>query len=145
MFEFVSNFSHTGIAGACFNNAVGVADPGIIPDNQISAYSYVSSNFYPYYGRLRGTRGYGWCAATCCNNQTWLQVDLGRTIEICGVATQGHRTGSYWVMEFKLSYSSDGNVWNTYLDADSTEKVIFNEINTMPCAFVGVFFLLTSI
>jgi len=126
----MNNFSHIGMADACFNNPAGVADPGIIPDNQISASSYYRSyySYYlPYYGRLNGTRGKGWCASSCCYNQDWLQVDLGRTIEVCGVATQGHRGRgrNSVVTDFKLSYSFDGNVWTTYLDTNSTPKVRF--------------------
>jgi len=125
----MNNFSHIGIADACFNNPVGVADPDIIPDNQFSASSYylLPTSYYPYHGRLNQTRGYGWCASSCCDNQDWLQVDLGRIIEICGVATQGHRGGdrNSMVTDFKLSFSFDGNVWNTYLDTNSTPKVRF--------------------
>ena len=56
----MNNFSHIGMADACFNNAVGVADPGIIPDYQINASSWYYTrykSYSPYYGRLNETRG----------------------------------------------------------------------------------------
>jgi len=62
----------------CFNYAVGVADPGIILNSQMSASSY-----YPYYGRLNGNRGDGWCAERRTGTTDWLQIDLGRTTEVC--------------------------------------------------------------
>ena len=109
----------------CFNNPVGVADHNTIPDNQMTASTYHSYSYSPYYGRLNGTRGYGWCASTCCGSTEWLQVDLGKTFELCGVATQGYRGGGPYVTDFKLNYSVDGSSWTTYLNTDSSEMVRF--------------------
>ena len=78
--------------------------------------------FQPAYGRLNGNRGDGWCAKEANRNDDWLQVDLGKTIQVCAVATQGDRNGNEWTTDFKLSYSSDGNSWTTYKDADGMEK-----------------------
>ena len=68
---------------------------------------------------LMSSISYAW------NNQGWLQVDLGRAIKVCGVATQGcWALHSYAVVtDFKLSYSFHRNVWTTYLDTKSTAKV----------------------
>ena len=107
----------TATADSCFNNAVGVSDPGIIPDNQMTASSQYSYNYHPYYSRLHGNRGDGWCArSSLSSTQDWLQVDLGKTTEICGVATQGDVDGDEWTTDFKLSYySSNGSGWTYYL------------------------------
>lgn len=106
----------TALAGFCFNNAVGVFDPGIIPDNQMTASSQYSSGYHPCYGGLHGNRGDGWCARRSSSTQDWLQVDLGKTTEICGVATQGDVDGDEWTTDFKLSYySSNGSGWTYYL------------------------------
>ena len=91
-----------------------------------SSYYTVRPGFSSYYGRLNETRGSSWCAQDCCGSYDWLQVDLGKTTEICGVATQGHNV-SYinipaWVMDFKLSYSSNGSGWATY-SANGSEVV----------------------
>ena len=112
----------------CFSYPVGVGDTDIIPDNQMNASSYYSYSYFPYYGRLNSTRGSGWCPRTCCDNQDWLQIDFGKTVAICGVATQGLQDNHVGVTEFKLSYSSDGNVWITYLNRNSSEMVRFKFI-----------------
>ena len=87
-----------------------------------------SSEFYSYspahYGRLNDKRGYGWCAQSRNASQDWLKVDLGNTFEICGVATQG-ATVWYYVTDFKLSYSDDGNGWTSYSGTGGLEMVIF--------------------
>ena len=77
----------------------------------------------PSYGRLNGTRGDGWCAEKNDKDQ-WLQVDLGKIIEVCAVATQGDINGNEWVIDFKLAYSksSDGR-WQIYKDANDLEVV----------------------
>ena len=72
-------------------------------------------DLYPHKGRLNLPRT-GWCAQSSNGNQDWLKVDLGRTFQICGVATQGrdHNLYDEYVETFKLSFSSDGGGWNDY-------------------------------
>ena len=76
-----------------------------------SQYNYL---YQAAYGRLNGGRGDGWCAKQADRNDDWLQVDLGKSIEACGLATQGDTDGNEWVVAFKLSYSSNGTNWITY-------------------------------
>ena len=88
------------------------------------------------FGRLNNNRnnGAGWCAQSCCGSQDWLQVDLGQTTEICGVATHGNKRHNKCVIDFKLSYLSDGSGWTTYKDSDGSDgKVRYN------CFFLFVF------
>ena len=82
------------MANACFNNAVGVSNPGTIPDNQMTASSQRGNSQGASYGRLDGSRNNdeGWCAQSAGGTQDWLQVDLGKTIEICGTATLGNQS-----------------------------------------------------
>ena len=80
----------------------------------MSASSQYNHSYQAAYGRLNGNRGDGWCAQKAAMKDDWLQVDLGKSIEACGLATQGDRNGSKWVTAFKLSYSSDGTNWNAY-------------------------------
>ena len=94
-----------------FRHAIGVQDPSIIPDNQMTASSYYSSSYYPYFGRLHDIRGGGWAGRTPSNPSDWLQVDFGRIALVCAVATQGDTYGSEWVIDFSLSFSSDGASW----------------------------------
>ena len=112
----------------CFSNAVAVAKPSIIPNNQMTASSYYDSNFLPAYGRLHFAGG--WCARSPSRNNEWLMVDLGQLYRVCGVATQGYDGGNVWVTAFKLFYSRDGKSWTSYEEVIGTEMVRFNIIWT---------------
>ncbi len=93
-----------------------------------SSYYDNDANYQAAYGRLHGSRGDGWCAASSSSDDDWLQVNLGRMIHVCGVATQGdgtHDPYDEWVTDFKLSFSSDGSTWTTYKDGHGADKVRF--------------------
>ena len=87
------------------------------------------NRFQAAYGRLNGDRGNGWCALEAARNDDWLQVDLGITVEVCGLATQGDVAGHKWVKAFKLFYSSDGTSWKAYQHASDRDVVRQNMIN----------------
>ena len=114
------NSIYTELVEICYNNVVGVADPSVIQDNQMSASTQYSDITQAAYGRLNDNRGDGWCARQANRTDDWLQVDFNRTVQVCGVATQGNNgvVLSAWVKSFQLSYISDGDVWTTYEDAD---------------------------
>lgn len=106
----------------CFNNPVGVADIRIILNTQMtSSTSRYNGHYMAYYGRLNDNRGDGWCTQSCCRSQDWLKVDLGKTFQICGVATQATRNYDEWVTDFNLSYSTNGNEWTKYKDRKDSE------------------------
>ena len=84
--------------------------------------------YRPGHGRLNGDRGDGWCAKEAARNDDWLQVDLGKTIEVCALATQGDVSGNEWTTAFKLSYSPDGTSWTPYKDANSAEVVRYGSV-----------------
>jgi len=113
-----------GLEG-CDMSPVGISYPSIIPDKQMTASSQYSNHYQPFYGRLHGLRGDGWCSKYPDRNDDWLQVDLGETVHVCAVATQGDVDGNEWVTDFKLSYSSDGNNWTPYKDGNGREVVRF--------------------
>ena len=75
------------------------------------------------YGRLNGNRGDGWCTKEADKNDEWLQVDLGKSFDVCGVATQGDLNGDDRVTDFKLSYLSHGRTWTRYKDENGKEMV----------------------
>ena len=107
----------------CYESPVGISDLAKLPDNQLTASSEYGSGYQAAYGRLNGDRGDGWCAKEAARDDDWLRVDLGKSIEVCGVATQGDRNGNEWTTDFKLSYSADGNTWTTYKDGNGAEVV----------------------
>ena len=121
-----ANFWNAEAFDDCFSKAVGVSNSSIILDSFMRAKSHDKSHGYntlPSYGRLNGARGNGWCAEINDKDQ-WLQVDLGKIIEVCAVATQGDINGNEWVIDFKLAYSKsfDGR-WQIYKDANDLEVV----------------------
>ena len=103
---------------------VGISDQSIILDSKMTASSEFNNNFKAGYGRLNGKRGDGWCTKTNHQND-WLQVDLGKTIQMCAVATQGDINGNEWTEEYKLFTSSDGKTWKPYKDENGAEMVRF--------------------
>ena len=130
-----TNFWNAEAFDDCFSKAVGVSNSSIILDSFMRAKSHDSRHGYkalPSHGRLNGTRGDGWCAEKNDKDQ-WLQVDLGKIIEVCAVATQGDINGNEWVIDFKLALSkSFEGRWPTYRDANDLEVVRF----APKCCFV---------
>ncbi|XP_044168465.1 contactin-associated protein-like 2 [Acropora millepora] len=110
-----------------FPHAVGVQDPSIIPDNQMTASSYYSSSYYPHFGRLHDIRGGGWAGKTSSNPSDWLQVNFGRIALVCAVATQGDKYLNEWVIDFSLSFSSDGASW-MYSNDSQWNKMVFTRM-----------------
>ena len=108
-------------------NAIGVADFKVIPYARMDASSKrENKNKYgPNGARLNDNSGEGWCAQSSGGNQDWLRIDLGKTFEICGVATQGSvKNQNGYTRDFKLSFSPDGSGWTPYSDTDGTQTVI---------------------
>ena len=117
------SFVFAGPVERCAMIPVGVSDPRIIHDNQMTASSKYDGRCKAAYGRLNDFRGDGWCTGVSDSTTDWLQVDLGTTIQVCAVATQGDVDSDEWTTVFKLSYSSDENNWTTYKDANDTDMV----------------------
>lgn len=90
--------------------AVGVEDPHIIPDAQITASSYYLS-YYPHMGRVNGVKG--WCQKTNTITDDYMQVDMGALRIVCAVATQGKKNGSF-VKSYRLSFTTNGSSWSAY-------------------------------
>lgn len=88
--------------------------------------SSLRSDSQAAYGRLKGNRGNGWCTKEAATNDDWLQIDLGKRFDVCGVATQGGISGNEWVTDFKMSYLSDGRIWTLYKDGN--EDVVRTEL-----------------
>ena len=82
------------------------------------------------YGRLNLTDGHGWCS----RNDSWvgwLQLDLGETFEICGVATQGGTRPLHQDATFKLMYSNGTEQWRWYLDTNGSGMVMFTNFDLL--------------
>ena len=88
-----------------------------ITDAQITASSSYNSAHGPSNARLHFRSGHGktgaWSAGTVDKNQ-WLQVDLGKKLEVTAIQTQGRYDGHQWVMSYTVSYSNDGKTFYPY-------------------------------
>ncbi|XP_068748140.1 lactadherin-like [Montipora capricornis] len=119
--------SFASIVKACFHHAVGVANRSIIGDDQMNASSVQCSLCEPYFGRLNFTAGFGWVARSSNSLFDWLQIDFERTVQVCAVETQGDFVGLAWVINFYLSFSSDGASWSNSTYENGTQ-VIFTRL-----------------
>jgi hypothetical protein len=76
--------------------------------------SSAHGNNYKYYGpahaRLHQTQYYGGWLPQYRRNGEWVQVDLGRNVEIAALGTQGTKHGHY-MRSYRLTYSQDGTTW----------------------------------
>lgn len=84
---------------------------GRIKNRAITASSYHNHFHAPWLARLhrrKHGRFVGSWAAKHNNHHQFLQVDLGRTMKITGINTQGRYDASQWVTAYYVLYSSDG-------------------------------------
>ena len=111
-----SEFTFLPAVPSC--EALGVEDPNIVPDAQITASSNYLS-YYPHKGRLNGDSG--WCQQSSKITDNYIQVDMGAGRTVCGVATQGKANGSF-LKSYRVSFSTDGTCWTAYKE-QNVEKV----------------------
>ncbi|XP_078667410.1 uncharacterized protein LOC144909212 [Branchiostoma floridae x Branchiostoma belcheri] len=108
-------------------------ESGAIPDDNITASgNWRHHMLQPYFGRLKGTAGWGGWGAIAGQ---WLQVDLGVVKRVTGTVTQGalypidHHSYS-WVTLYKLEYSEDETFWTTYANSDGSDKFFTGNTDT---------------
>ncbi|CAH1239872.1 TLL2 [Branchiostoma lanceolatum] len=112
--------------GSCSSPlGLGKASGYSLPDDQLTASSSLDYgtwdvgaknarlNFEDDYTRQRVG---AWCAASSDAGE-YLQIDLGRTKQITGVATQGRDKYFEHVKSYSLTYSLDGRIWREYKES----------------------------
>lgn len=89
----------------------------------MTASTFYSISYYPFYGRLNENRGSrAWAPKTNSDRTDYLQVDMGVVHFVCAVATKGGKNSDEWVKSYKLYLSKDGVTWNVYKE-NNIEKV----------------------
>ena len=112
-----------------------MTDINTIPDARMTASDFLEIWFFPYYGRLQGTRGDGgWCPWNRSVKKHYIQVDMGEVRSLCGVATQGAQRYSAWTTSYKLKLSTNGTTWSIYKETNIEKvwrelKLTFSAIN----------------
>jgi hypothetical protein len=95
----------------------------LIPNEAITATSWVSVGTNPSQARLHNTYGHGaWCSKLN-DPQQFLEIKLSRLHRISRVATQGRfpvpgcEVGDAWVTQYSIEYSVDGYSWQFYKES----------------------------
>ena len=91
---------------------VGVEDPHIIPNAQITTSSYYLS-YYPHMGRLSGVKD--WCQKTTAITDDYIQVNMRALHAVCAIAMQGKKNGSF-AKSYRLSFPTDERSCSVYQD-----------------------------
>jgi hypothetical protein len=110
--------------------------PKVLPRSAFSASSSLSSRSPAYVARLNllnhPFREGGWAPELKCKDKNctsdreqFVQVDLGRELEINAVGIQGLASKASWVTRFRVSFSNDGIHW-----AGSKREFTANNENT---------------
>ena len=90
-----------------------------ILDSAITASSFYSEYYKPWYGRLNLHLGRcAWTTTSGGRDNAWIQVDLGDIKLVTGVATQGRCTDDERVTSYTVTYSIDGGNWEFYKESD---------------------------
>ena len=96
---------------------LGMEDRRIL-SGRLRASSSYNYNHGPDRARLNIINGHGrtgaWVARLRSANQ-WLQIDLGQSSIIKGIATQGRREANQYVRSYTLSYSRFGMRFKAYV------------------------------
>ena len=86
-----------------------------IPNDRITASAGAATD-----GRLYNS-GSAWCGTAVSTD--YLQVDLGQSVTISGLATQGDPSADNWVTQYSVSYSWDGAKWHDYKEGQQNKTV----------------------
>ena len=92
----------------------------------MTASSSWDKNHSPWLARLhRARRGrlVGAWASRHKNHNQWLQVDLGRSMKVTGINTQGRQDADQWVTAYYIRYSLDGAHFSSVREWWDTIKV----------------------
>uniref|UniRef100_A0A7M5X7V4 Uncharacterized protein n=1 Tax=Clytia hemisphaerica TaxID=252671 RepID=A0A7M5X7V4_9CNID len=108
---------------------VGVSRPSQIPDDRFSATSSMQG-FPAHDARLKVAyedKGGSWCAdknSTDIGIPQYLSIDFGQQTMFCRIGMQGNPLQRKWVERFKLQFSDDGKLWESYRE-DGDEKIFY--------------------
>ncbi|ELU01346.1 hypothetical protein CAPTEDRAFT_139889, partial [Capitella teleta] len=100
-----------------------------LADGHLTASSQLDGNHGPSRSRLHepasGDMSGGWVPEFMDEDQ-WIQVDLGYTIAVTGVAIQGQDQTRNFVTQFYVSYSEDLETWTEHRESGDEETTLFD-------------------
>jgi len=95
---------------------LGAEDGRLVPGS-FSASSYYNHYLAPWHGRLN--HRWSWSVRQRRHGQ-WLQVSLGSSSTVKGIATQGRQDANQWVKQYTISHSKDGMRFIPYNEGRGT-------------------------
>ena len=95
---------------------LGAEDGRLVPGS-FSASSYYNHYLAPWHGRL--SHRWSWSVRQRRHGQ-WLQVSLGSSSTVKGIATQGRQDANQWVKQYTISHSKDGMRFIPYNEGRGT-------------------------
>ncbi|GAB1298312.1 Contactin-associated protein-like 3 [Apodemus speciosus] len=95
-----------------------------LPQLSFSSSSQLSSSHGPGFARLNRRDGAGGWTPLVSNKYQWLQIDLGKRMEVTAVATQGGYGSSDWVTSYLLMFSDGGRNWKQYHQEESILHIL---------------------
>ncbi|XP_019614617.1 PREDICTED: low-density lipoprotein receptor-related protein 2-like [Branchiostoma belcheri] len=98
-----------------------------IPDAFITSSSEYKTEFASFQARYTPASTTGYCWVPRSVEEQWLQVYLGKTTDVTGVAISGGGSNwdlGSWVTSFTLAFSMDGASWTPY-KGNSSSVMIF--------------------
>lgn len=93
-----------------YDRPVGIQN-GRIKNSAMTASSQWDANHAAWLARLhrpRRGRFMGAWSSRHKNHNQWLQIDMGRSMKVTGIATQGRQDADQWVTAYYIYVSSDG-------------------------------------
>ena len=101
-------------------------ESGKILDSAITSSSVLNHNFKPYYARLRVHRGScAWGPSYADTQDSWLRVDFGNIFSLTGIATQGRCNWRHRVTSYTVSYSTDTDNWQSYMESGNIKVSLY--------------------
>ena len=114
---------------------------GAIHDSRITASSSLDNKHTALQARLHLTAdsrtGGGWSALKDDFYQ-WLQIELGGYTTVTRVATQGGNGRNEWVTQYRLLYSSTGNIFMYYKLRENSSAMVSTKSSVVFVRFVAI-------
>ncbi|CAH1779232.1 unnamed protein product [Owenia fusiformis] len=110
-----------------------LSEPYFIVEN-ISDDQLKSSSYYNRWSEAKHAKFnsiYGWVPSKFTRLCHWVQVDLGKTMCIHGIVTQGRRNTDEWTTVYKLLYKKYGETFRTLWD-NGNEELSGNKDRSTP-------------
>ncbi len=102
-------------------------ESGKILDSAITASSTYNHEFHPADARLNmvDRRQCCWTPVDSDRRTAWLRVDLDNIFSMTGIATQGRCNWPQWVTSYTVSYSTDTENWQSYMESGSIKVSLY--------------------